>query len=73
MYPLRCYAQPSHLVVLGDVKYASLIPLNKAINEIGAGTMDILIKRASIRKCWPGNAIVKDAFERFFPNMPGGN
>jgi len=29
----------------GMSKYASLIPLNKAINEIGAGTMD-MIKRA---------------------------
>lgn len=56
----------------GMSKYHDLIPLNKAINEIGAGTMDMIKRALNPQMLAKENAIVKDAFERFFPNMPGG-
>lgn len=56
----------------GLSKYQNLIPLNKAINEIGAGTMDMIKRALNPQMLAKENSIVKDAFERFFPNMPGG-
>ncbi len=56
----------------GMSKYHDLIPLNKAINEIGAGTMDMIKRALNPQMLAKENSIVKDAFERFFPNMPGG-
>ena len=56
----------------GLSKYQNLIPLNKCINEIGAGTMDMIRRALNPQMLAKENSIVKDAFERFFPNMPGG-
>ncbi len=56
----------------GLSKYRSLVPLNKAFNEIGAGTMDMIKRALNPQMLAKENAIVKDSFERFFPDMPGG-
>lgn len=56
----------------GLSKYRNLIPLNKAINEIGAGTMDMVKRALNPQMLAKENSIAKDAWERFFPNMPGG-
>ena len=56
----------------GVSKYRDLVPLNKAINEIGAGTMDIVKRTLNPQLIAKEGAVNKDAFERFFPNMPGG-
>lgn len=56
----------------GVSKYRNLVPLNKAINEIGAGSLDIVKRTLNPQLIAKEGAIAKDAFERFFPNMPGG-
>ena len=56
----------------GLSKYRDLVPLNRALNEIGAGVMDSVKRALNPQMLAKENAIAKDAFERFFPNMPGG-
>ncbi len=56
----------------GLSKYRNLVPLNKAINEIGAGTMDMVKRALNPQMLFKENSVAKDTFERFFPNMPGG-
>lgn len=56
----------------GLSKYRSLVPLNKAINEIGAGTLDMIKRALNPQMITREGAVPKDAWERYFPNMPGG-
>ena len=52
--------------------YRDLIPLQRGINEIGAGILDN-IKRAVNQQIIAKDGSVKRAsWERFFPDMPGG-
>jgi len=56
----------------GLSKYRNLVPLNKAINEVGAGTMDMIKRALNPQMITREGAVPKDAWERYFPNMPGG-
>src|SRR6185369_8771969 len=56
----------------GQSKYENLVPLNRAINEIGAGTMDMIKRILNPQLIAKEGLVPKEAWERFFPNMPGG-
>lgn len=56
----------------GLSKYRNQLPLNKAINEIGAGTMDACKRALNPQMIVQDNAVNKTDVEQFFPNMPGG-
>lgn len=56
----------------GLSKYRDQLPLNKAINEIGAGTMDACKRALNPQMIIQDNVINKTDVEQFFPNMPGG-
>jgi hypothetical protein len=56
----------------GLSRYRPLLPLNKMINEIGAGVGDV-IKRAIVPQMITKDGAVKDAsWRQFFPDLPGG-
>lgn len=72
LYPFGCLRlNPVPWSFWGLSTYRNLMPLNQAINEIGAGTMD-LIKRAlnpiAVTKL---GAVPASAWKEFFADMPG--
>jgi len=55
----------------GASKYRPLVPLNKAINDIGAGTLDN-IKKALNQTVITRKGAINDAdWEKYYPNRPG--
>lgn len=52
--------------------YRNLIELNKSINEIGAGTMDLVKRALNPQMLTKEGAVPKPAWDVFFANMPGG-
>lgn len=56
----------------GLSRYRSLLPLNQMINEIGAGTGDV-VKRAIVPQVITRDGAVKDStWKKFYPDLPGG-
>lgn len=56
----------------GFSRYRQIIPIQDAINEIGAGTMDAIKKALNQPIITKLGAVTKTSFERFFPDLPGG-
>jgi len=56
----------------GLSKYRNLVPLNKAMNEIGAGTLDMVKRALNPQAVTKEGGVPKSAWENYFPNMPGG-
>jgi hypothetical protein len=56
----------------GLSKYRDLIPLNKAANEIVAGTLDMCKRALNPQAVTKEGGVPKPAWENYFPNMPGG-
>lgn len=56
----------------GLSKYRNLVPLNKAINEIGAGTLDMCKRALNPQVVTKEGGVPKAAWDSYFPNMPGG-
>lgn len=56
----------------GLSKYRNLIPLNKALNEIGAGTLDMCKRALNPQVITKEGGVPKAAWDSYFPNMPGG-
>lgn len=72
LYPFGCLRlNPNPWSFWGLSEYRNLIPLNAAINEIGAGTLDL------IKRCLNPTAVTKEgaiplpAWNSFFSDMPG--
>lgn len=56
----------------GLSKYRNLIPINKALNDIGAGTLDSVKRALNPQVITKEGGVPKGAWENYFPNMPGG-
>jgi hypothetical protein len=56
----------------GLSKYRDLIPINKAANEIVAGTLDMCKRALNPQAVTKEGGVPKAAWENYFPNMPGG-
>jgi len=56
----------------GLSKYRDQIPLNKAINEISAATLDVCKKAVNPQVISKEGAVRDAAWQKFFPDMPGG-
>lgn len=56
----------------GLSKYRDLIPLNKGINDIGAGTLDMCKRALNPQVVTKEGGVPKAAWDSYFPNMPGG-
>lgn len=52
--------------------YRNQLPLNKSINEIGAGINDVVHKAINPQMLSKDNAVSDAAWNKFFPDMPGG-
>jgi hypothetical protein len=55
----------------GISKYRALKPVQDAINEIGAGTMDTIKKCLNQTVIGKQGSVVSKAWDRFYPDLPG--
>ncbi len=56
----------------GISKYRNLMPLNMAINHVGAGTQDVVEKAVKPQMITRDGAVRDATWNKFFPDMPGG-
>lgn len=56
----------------GFSKYRFLKPIQDAINEIGAGTLDTIKKAVNQTVITKSGVVRPTAWQRFFPDLPGG-
>ena len=56
----------------GLSNYRNLIPIQRAINEIGAGTLDTVRKAVNPQVVSKAGVVAQDAWDKFYPDKPGG-
>jgi hypothetical protein len=56
----------------GLSKYRDMMPIAKALNEVGAGTLDVVKRAINPVVVTKEGAIRQQTFEQFQPDMPGG-
>lgn len=56
----------------GLSKYRSLLPINKAINELGAGVLDNVRRAVNQTVITKKNAVADADWQQFLPGRPGG-
>lgn len=73
MYPFSCLRlNRVPWSFWGLSKYRDLMPLNKGLNDVGAGVLDMIklaLNPVSITKL---NAMLQGTWDRFYPGLPGG-
>jgi hypothetical protein len=73
MYPFACLRlNPVPWSFWGLSKYRDLMPLNRAMNEIGAGIMDMVTRALNPIAITKAGAVPVSSWNQFFPDMPGG-
>lgn len=72
MYPFSmCVLNPIVWGPGGLSKYRDLYPLNKGINEVGAGVLDTIKKAINQTYVAKRGSIFDADWEKFFPDLPG--
>ena len=56
----------------GISKYRNLMPLQRAVNNIGAGTLDVVRRALEPQIAVRGGSVYDSTFDRFHVDMPGG-
>jgi len=56
----------------GLSKYRDIVPLNKAMNDLGAGILDVSKRCVNPQLVTKDGAVPQAAWDSFFPDMPGG-
>lgn len=72
-FPFACLRlDPVPWSFWGKSKYRNLLPINRAINEIGAGTLDLVKRALNPIVVTKTGAVPKPAWDQFFGDQPGG-
>jgi hypothetical protein len=73
LYPFACMRlNPVSWSFYGISKYRTLLPLTEALNEIGAGCMDMVKRYLNPTLISKTGAVAPAAWKEFFPDAPGG-
>lgn len=71
-YPFACMRlNPVPWSFWGQSKYRDLLPLNRAINDIGAGMLDMIQRCLNPVMATVKNRVADSMWKEFYPNMPG--
>ncbi len=72
LYPFECLRlNKNPWSFWGTSKYRNLLPLNEAINEVAAGTLDLVKRALNPTVVVRQNAISKTAWDEFLTDAPG--
>lgn len=72
LYPFAALVlDPVVFSFYGLSKYRPLMPIQDAINEIGAGTMDAIKRALNPPRIARMGTMTEEAWRRFFPDLPG--